>query len=135
MKQDYNSKPTFTQIFLASSIGLIVVVAVHYRHRKIRDQKNIPRAKLSDSGRVEKLERFPHYVDRRECPHLCMLAAEYIRKSEGCEDNIYTYFAIEPDAESLFIKLVEEFERCIVSYFAFHWSQTDIMISQILSDC
>ncbi|GAY55820.1 hypothetical protein CUMW_167010 [Citrus unshiu] len=135
-----NSKPTFTQILVASSLGLVIAAAMHYRIRRLRDQKIIPRRRVTDSGRVEKLERFPHYVarqmgfsDRKECPQLCKLAAEYIRKSEGCEDDIYTFFSSEPAADSLFIKLVEEFERCILSYFAFHWSHADLMISQVLN--
>ncbi|KAK2648521.1 hypothetical protein Ddye_016010 [Dipteronia dyeriana] len=139
-KDDNNGKPTFTQILVASSLGLIIAAAMHYRYRKLRDQKVIPRRRSSDSGRVEKLERFSHYVarqmgfsDKRECPILCKLAAEYISKSEGYEDDIYSFFADEPDADTLFIKLVEEFERCILSYFGFHWSDTDLMISQVLS--
>lgn len=139
MQKDYYTKPSFSQIFVASSIGLIIVVAVHYRFRKLWGDKLSPRLRLSDSGRVEKLERFPHYVarqmgfkDRKECPQLCKLASEYIRKYEGCDDDIYTFFATEPDADSLFVKLVEEFERCILSYFAFHWSQADLMISQVM---
>lgn len=71
------------------------------------------------------------FSDRRECPRLCKLASEYIRKSEGCEDDIYTYFAGELFADSLFVKLVEEFERCILSYFGFHWRQAELMISQV----
>ncbi|KAK4560276.1 hypothetical protein RGQ29_009165 [Quercus rubra] len=141
MQKDYfYSKPSFTQIIVASSIGLIIAVAVHYRIRKLWFDKLAPRLILSDTRRVEKLERFPHYVarqmgfkDRRECPQLCKLASEYLRKYEGCEDDIYTFFASEPDADSLFVKLVEEFERCILSYFAFHWSLTDLMISQVMS--
>ncbi|PON95040.1 Zeta toxin domain containing protein [Trema orientale] len=137
---NYGSKPTFTQIVAVSSIGLIIAAAVHYRLQKLKAQKLVPRRKTSENGRVDKLERFSHYVarqmgfkDRRECPHLCKLASEYVRKSEGFEDDIYTFFAGEPDADSLFVKLVEEFERCILSYFAFHWSQADLMISQVLS--
>ncbi|XVE77879.1 hypothetical protein DITRI_Ditri13aG0098900 [Diplodiscus trichospermus] len=142
MQIDHNSKPTFTQILVASSIGFIIAAAVRYHLRKLRDQKIIPRLRTKDTGngRHEKLERFPHYVarqmgfkDRRECPFLCKLAAEYITKSEGCEDDIYTFFSNEPDVDSLFVKLVEEFERCILSYFAFHWSHADLMISQVLS--
>ncbi|KAL5792803.1 hypothetical protein ACOSP7_001397 [Xanthoceras sorbifolium] len=140
MQKDNNGRPTFTQILVASSLGLIIAAAMHYRFRKLRDQKIIPRRRSSDSGRVEKLERFSHYVarqmgfsDKRQCPTLCKLAAEYISKSEGYEDDIYTFFANEPDADTLFIKLVEEFERCILSYFAFHWSDADLMISQVLS--
>lgn len=71
------------------------------------------------------------FSDRRECPQLCKLAAEYITKCEGFEDDICTFFSDEPDADSLFVKLVEEFERCILSYFAFHWSHAEIMISQV----
>ncbi|KAL7198670.1 hypothetical protein ACSBR2_021054 [Camellia fascicularis] len=116
-----------------------MAAAMHYCLKNIRDRKIAPRIKLSDDGHVEKVERFSHYVarqmgfaDRRQCPHLCKLASDYIRKAEGCEDNIYTFFADEPDADSLFIKLVEELERCTLSYFAFHWSQADQMISQVL---
>lgn len=57
-----NSKPTFTQILVASSLGLVIAAAMHYRIRRLRDQKIIPRRRVTDSGRVEKLERFPHYV-------------------------------------------------------------------------
>ncbi|XWS36383.1 hypothetical protein CRYUN_Cryun20dG0080600 [Craigia yunnanensis] len=139
---NHNSKPTFTQILVAVSIGFIIAAAVRYHFRKLRDQKIIPRLRSRDKGhgRNEKLERFPHYVarqmgfkDRRERPLLCKLAAEYIRKSEGCEDDIYTFFSNEPDVDSLLVKLLEEFERCILSYFAFHWSHADLMISQVLS--
>ena len=75
------------------------------------------------------------FRDRRECPHLCKLASEYVRKCEGFEDDIYSFFANEPDADSLFVKLVEEFERCILSYFAFHWTDADITISQVIRNC
>ncbi|XP_062080751.1 calmodulin calcium-dependent NAD kinase isoform X1 [Humulus lupulus] len=135
-----NNKPTFTQIVAVSSIGLMIAAAVHYRLRKLKAEKMVPRRKASQNGRLDKLERFSHYVarqmgfkDRRECPRLCKLASEYVRKSEGFEDDIYTFFASEPDADSLFVKLVEEFERCILSYFSFHWNQADLMITQVLS--
>ncbi|CAL5353691.1 hypothetical protein CsSME_00041746 [Camellia sinensis var. sinensis] len=135
-----NGKPTCTQIFLASSIGLIIAAAMHYHLKKLRDQKILPRIKVSGNSPVRKVERFSHYVarqmgfaDRRACPHLCKLASEYIRKSEDCEDNIYSFFADDPDVDSLYIKLVEEFERCILSYFAFHWNQAHHMISQVLA--
>ncbi|KAK9684890.1 hypothetical protein RND81_10G240300 [Saponaria officinalis] len=45
---------------------------------------------------------------------------------------MYAFFSQEPDGDSLFIKLVEEFERCILSYFAFHWSCADIALTQVL---
>lgn len=69
--------------------------------------------------------------DRRSCPLLCKLASEYIRNSEDCEDDLYAFFENEPDADSLSVKLVEEFERCILSYFAFHWTHGDVLISQV----
>ena len=75
------------------------------------------------------------FADRRECPHLCRLASEYIRNCDGCEEDIYAFFSQEPDADSLFVKLVEEFERCILSYFAFHWSHADLLIGQVNETC
>ncbi|KAE8676725.1 histone H1-like [Hibiscus syriacus] len=71
--------------------------------------------------------------DKRSCPLLCKLAVEYIRKCESCEDDICSYFSNESDVDSQYVKLVEEFERCILCYFAFHWSHADIMIIQVLS--
>ncbi|KAK4784054.1 hypothetical protein SAY86_018422 [Trapa natans] len=140
MQNEYNGRPTFIQIFLASSLGLVIAAAMHFRLKKFRDQKIVPRVRSSDTCRVVKLEKFPHYVarqmgfrDRRECPHLCKLASEYMIKSDGCEDDIYAFFADEPNADSLFVTLVEEFERCILSYFGFHWGHAELMISQVLS--
>ncbi|GLU03627.1 hypothetical protein SLE2022_208160 [Rubroshorea leprosula] len=145
ISSDYdNQRPTLSQILLASSVGMFTVAAVRYRLRKLRDQKIIPRLRPLHKGRGRRdekiIERFSHYVarqigfsDRRECPHLCKLAAAYLRNSEGCEDAIFALFSSEPDVDSLYVKLVEEFERCILSYFAFHWSHADLMISQVLS--
>ncbi|RAL44241.1 hypothetical protein DM860_015601 [Cuscuta australis] len=137
---EYHTKPTCTQILVASSMGLIFAAVMHFRIKEIRDLKIVPRIKLSDSGKILKFERFPQYVarqmgfaDKRECPTLCKLASDYIRKSEGCEEEIYNFFATEAGADSLFIKLVEELERLILSYFAFHWSQASNMISQVLN--
>ncbi|CAL0326868.1 unnamed protein product [Lupinus luteus] len=140
-RQDYNGTfSSFIHILVGSCIGLIIVVAIYYRLKQIRDRKIIPYVRLSRSGHVPKLERFSHYVarqmgfkDRRSCPHLCRLASEYIRKCEGCEDDIYAFFENEPDADSLYVKLVEEFERCILSYFGFHWRHGDLMMSQVLT--
>ncbi|KAL5096331.1 hypothetical protein RYX36_000658, partial [Vicia faba] len=73
------------------------------------------------------------FKDRRIGPDICRLASEYISKYEGFEDDIYAYFENEPDDDSLYVKLVEEFERCILSYFGFHWNHCDILISQVLS--
>ncbi|KAL3517654.1 hypothetical protein ACH5RR_020243 [Cinchona calisaya] len=140
---DYNgsSKSTYAKILIASSVGLMfAAAAMHYRLKRIRDNRIKPGIRISESGQVIKHEKFSHYVarqmgfaDKKECPTLCKLASEYIRKSDGCEEDIYNFFANEQEADSLFIKLVEEFERCILSYFAFHWSQASYMISQVLS--
>ncbi|GMI73861.1 hypothetical protein like AT1G06750 [Hibiscus trionum] len=138
-----NAKFVLFLILVASSVGIVVAAAVGYHVKKLRDQRIIPslRSRNTSWGRLEKLEAFPQYVarqmgfkDRRACPVLCKLAAEYIRKCESCEDDIYAYFSNELDVDSLYVKLVEEFERCILSYFAFHWSHADIMISQVLSE-
>ncbi|XP_020233352.1 uncharacterized protein LOC109813562 [Cajanus cajan] len=138
MQKEYNGKPTFTQIMVASSIGLIFAAAMHYRIKIMKDRKIIPHLRMSKASKAPKLENFSHYVarqmgfkDRKSCPQLCKLASEYIRKSEGCEDDLYAFFENEPNADSLFVKLVEEFERCILSYFAFHWSHGDVLISQV----
>lgn len=73
------------------------------------------------------------FADKRECPHLCKLAADYLKKTEGVEENIYAFFADDLEVDSLFVKLVEEFERCILSYFAFHWRHAHTMISQVMN--
>lgn len=70
-------------------------------------------------------------MDAIECPQLCKLAYDYLRKTKGCEESIYEFFANEPEGESLCVKLIEEFDRCILSYFAFHWSHASDMISQV----
>ncbi|CAA2979388.1 uncharacterized protein LOC111375540 isoform X2 [Olea europaea subsp. europaea] len=88
---------------------------------------------LVNLGRPVHAARQIGFRDRRECPKLCKLALDYIRKADGSEEDIYAFFAGKPDADTLFIKLVEEFERCILSYFAFHWKQASHMIGQVLS--
>ncbi|GMH27971.1 hypothetical protein Nepgr_029814 [Nepenthes gracilis] len=136
---DSNGKPALTSILVASSVGLVIAAAFHFHHHK--HQKIVPRIQVDKTGRVVELERFSRYVarqlgfsDTRQCPQLCRLASDYINKKEGCEDSIYSYFSLELDGDSLFIKLVEEFERCILSYFAFHWKYAQISLSQVLQD-
>ncbi|KAI9195527.1 hypothetical protein LWI28_015778 [Acer negundo] len=140
-----HGKLILSHILVVFFAGAVAAAATHYRWRKtktlIGDQNIIPRLDRTESGRVGKLERFSHYVarqlgfaDAKECPQLCKLAYDYLKKSEGCEDNLYDYFSNEYEAESLYVKLVEEFDKCILSYFAFHWSQAPSMITQFLSD-
>lgn len=63
----YDMKPSFRQIVVVSSIGLILVILLHYRLKQIRDQKIIPRLRLSRTGHTPKLERFSHYVGKQIC--------------------------------------------------------------------
>ncbi|KAF5452726.1 hypothetical protein F2P56_027694 [Juglans regia] len=136
-------KVVITHILAASFFGFIAAAAAQYyrqRSRPARDNKIIPRLERTESGRVGKLERFSHYVarqmgfsDANECPQLCKLAYDYLKKPKECEERIYAFFANEPDTESLYVKLIEEFEKCILSYFAFHWGHASFMISQVLS--
>ncbi|KAJ6769072.1 hypothetical protein OIU74_022691 [Salix koriyanagi] len=93
----------------------------------------------TESGRSGNLEAFSDYVarqmgfaDANECPRLCSLAYDYLKRSEGCENNIFDFFANQPEVESLYVKLIEELERCILTYFAFHWSKASLFISQVI---
>ncbi|XP_042486738.1 calmodulin calcium-dependent NAD kinase-like [Macadamia integrifolia] len=136
-----------TQILTATFIGFAMVAApiMRYRRRRkkqqMRCQKIIPWFRKSESGHVDKMEHFSHFVARQigfenpdECPQLCKLANNYLRKTTGCEEDIYEYFSSKnpEDDQSLVNSLIEEFDRCILSYFAFHWSKISVMISQVL---
>ncbi|KAK9146463.1 hypothetical protein Sjap_006366 [Stephania japonica] len=100
----------------------------------------VPKLRIKDSGRVDKLETFSQYVarqmgfvDESKCPRTCRLAEDYLRKSKGCERIMYEFFEYDPEAETLSLKLKEEFDRCILAYFAFHWTHASFIISQVLS--
>ncbi|PWA78067.1 P-loop containing nucleoside triphosphate hydrolases superfamily protein [Artemisia annua] len=75
------------------------------------------------------------FKDGNECPELSKLASNYVRNSKGFEEELYVYLTSKKDDvdQSLCEKLVEELERCILGYFAFHWSQADLMINEVLS--
>ncbi|KAM3375742.1 calmodulin calcium-dependent NAD kinase [Capsicum galapagoense] len=142
----------YTQVHIlgASLIGIISALAMHHlrknkspkvdNHMIVINQLS-PILDATESGRAGgRLERFSHYVarqlgfkDESECPGLCELVQEYLKRSKGCDDSIFEYFANEEDAESLYVKLENELERCILAYFAFHWSKASILISQVLS--
>ena len=62
---------------------------------------------------------------------LCKLGNDYLKKTEGCESAIFEFLASDPEAEFLYVKLIEEMERCILTYFAFHWSNSSSMINQV----
>ena len=71
------------------------------------------------------------FTDGSECPELSKLAYEYLKQGKVCEEKIYEYFISQPEADLLYGKLLEEFDRCILSYFAYHWSQASDMITQV----
>ncbi|KAI3469694.1 hypothetical protein Pfo_026357 [Paulownia fortunei] len=144
MHQDGFGKIILAHIAAATSLGLISAGIMHFHHRKSKPSKDdnhlAPLWERTESGRIGKIERFSHYLarqmgfeDENECPKLINLAYEYLKRSKGVDDKIYEYLANEPNADDLYVKLVEEFERCILGYLAFHWSQAPLMISQVLS--
>jgi hypothetical protein len=71
------------------------------------------------------------FEDISECPHLSKLANNYLRSSENCMEDIYGFFANVKDAESLYVKFVEELDKCILGYFAFHWDHATYLISSV----
>lgn len=145
MDQDAgHGKVIITRVLAASVIGAIAAAAAaSYCRRKnkpVKDQSIIPLLERRDSGRVGNLERFSHYVarqlgfeDANECPELCNLAQNYLKNPKNCEVSMFEYFGNEAEADNLYVKLMEEFERCILSYFAFHWSHASNTITQVLS--
>lgn len=91
------------------------------------------------SGRVGRLERFSHYVARQigfedasECPQLCKIADDFLRKTDGIESSIFEFFADDSGAEQLYVKLIEELDKCVLAYFGFNWTHTSLMITQVL---
>lgn len=53
-------------------------------------------------------------------------------KTKGYDENVYEYLVNEAEVDSLYVHLLEEFERCILAYFAFNWTQSSNLISQVL---
>ncbi|XP_074315778.1 calmodulin calcium-dependent NAD kinase-like [Silene latifolia] len=106
------------------------------------NEKIVPQLnKTESSGKTGRLERFSHYLARQigfedpnECPQLCKIANDYLKKIDGCERNIFEFLANEPNAEALYVKLLQEIDTCILSYFSFHWNQTSAMINLVLGD-
>ncbi|KAM3294158.1 hypothetical protein ACQJBY_037201 [Aegilops geniculata] len=100
----------------------------------------MPRVEMACDGRAEHLEKFSHYVARQigfeeasECPHLCKAANNYLRQTNNCMADVYGLLDGVPDADSLYVKLVDELERCILGYFAFHWDHSTTLVTQALS--
>ncbi|CAI8599015.1 unnamed protein product [Vicia faba] len=130
-----NVMSNLAHVMATSIVGLIGDNSV-----MVNQQKIVPYLHQTESGRVAKLEIFSHYVARQmrfvdadEVPELCRLAQDYLRNTKGCKENIYQYLANGDNAKALYAKLIEEFERCILSYFAFHWNRASFIITQVLS--
>ncbi|EPS72939.1 hypothetical protein M569_01820, partial [Genlisea aurea] len=116
----------------------------HIRRRRTKPAKEFhrlaPRLEGRESSRSGSIERFSQYLarqfgfeDESECSDLVRLAYEYLKKSPGIDGKLFEYFSSQPNCEGLYVKLVRELERCILGYFAFHWSQAPQMITQVLS--
>ncbi|CAI8595453.1 unnamed protein product [Vicia faba] len=130
-----NVMRNLTHVMASSIAGLIGDNSV-----MVNQQKIVPYLHQTESGRVAKLEIFSHYVARQmgfvdvgKVPELCRLAQDYLRNTEGCKENIYQYLANGDNANALYAKLIEEFERCILSYFSFHWNRASFIITHVLS--
>ncbi|XP_078176258.1 calmodulin calcium-dependent NAD kinase-like [Carex rostrata] len=104
----------------------------------------MPRLSECKSGRGLEIENFSHYVarqmgfeDMHDCLDICKLANDHLRKTKGHEESMFSYFANEPNVEHLTVKFIEEIDKCIMGYFAFHWNHATAMVTQILNhdDC
>ncbi|KAL1562114.1 calmodulin calcium-dependent NAD kinase-like [Salvia divinorum] len=138
----HRGKIVAAHVAAATAVALAAAAVMHFRRRRSKDDFNrlAPLLQQTESGRLGKIQKFSHYLatqigfeDENECPQLIKLAYEYLKRSKGVDDKIYEYFASHPNAEELYVNLVEEFERCILGYLAFHWSHASLLITQILS--
>jgi hypothetical protein len=74
------------------------------------------------------------FQDVSECPQLCRLANNYLSSSKTCMEDIYGFFAGAKDDAAeclLYVKLIEELDRCILGYFAFHWDHATYLITSV----
>ncbi|WVZ59863.1 hypothetical protein U9M48_009955 [Paspalum notatum var. saurae] len=135
----------------ALSTAGAVAAAFSLARRRLRGKKQLlvqqqapmaemPRLQVAPSGRFEHLEKFSHYVarqlgfqDMNECPQLCKLANNYLSSTKTCMEDIYGFFSNAKDAESLYVKFIEELDKCILGYFAFHWDHATYLISSALT--
>ncbi|XP_022138378.1 uncharacterized protein LOC111009566 [Momordica charantia] len=134
-------------LIAVSLVGVVAAAGTHYRWGRrsrsssaVEDQKIVPLIGRTESGHAGSVEKFSHYFARQvgfadggECPRLGKLVDDYLKKKKGCEESLYDYLVDEKDADSLYVKLIQELETCILSYFAFHWDRAPSMVSQALS--
>ncbi|OEL23646.1 hypothetical protein BAE44_0015341 [Dichanthelium oligosanthes] len=95
---------------------------------------------VSAGGRVHEIQTFAHYVatqigfeDLNECPHLCTLSYDYLKKTEGYEQNLLAFFHKKMNPDALLVQLIEELDKCILGYFSFHWKFATHIITQVLN--
>ncbi|KAL6845467.1 hypothetical protein ACP4OV_024962 [Aristida adscensionis] len=100
----------------------------------------VPLLVESAGGRVREIQTFAHYVakqigfeDLNECPHLCALSYDYLKKTQGYEQNLLAFFHKEMNPDALIVKLIEELDKCILSYFSFHWKYATHVITQVIT--
>ncbi|CAL4934809.1 unnamed protein product [Urochloa decumbens] len=139
------AKALLLHVAALSTAGAVAAAAAMARRRlgaaaKKKVMPEMPRLQLAESGRLEDLEKFSHYVARQmgfedinECPQLCKLANNYLKSSKNCMEDIYGFFANVKDAETLYVKFIEELDKCILGYFAFHWDHATYLISSALT--
>lgn len=71
------------------------------------------------------------FEDLNECPHLCTLAYDYLKKTEGYEQNLLAFFHNTMNPDALLVSLIEELDKCILGYFSFHWKFATHIITQV----
>lgn len=148
MQRDGLGRLLLLHVAALSTAGAMAAAAVlRRRHRRKMKEllsapamAEMPKVVIAEHGHVEHIEKFSHYVarqmgfeDMNECPQLCKVANNYLKKTKNCMDDIYDLLANAPDAESLYVKLIEELDKCILGYFAFHWDLCTTLISQALT--
>lgn len=91
-------------------------------------------ALLPTVARASHAARQLGFQDVSECPQLCRLANNYLSSSKTCMEDIYGFFAGAKDDAAeclLYVKLIEELDRCILGYFAFHWDHATYLITSV----
>ncbi|XP_020272629.1 uncharacterized protein LOC109847800 [Asparagus officinalis] len=105
--------------------------------RRLSDSRTHSKLEISEAGESwsSRASRFTQFgfTDANKCPQLAKLAFEYLKKTHGCEDDIFAFISHEDEAEFLYVKLIQELDRCILGYFAFHWDHATLLITRILA--
>jgi uncharacterized protein YutD len=59
------------------------------------------------------------------------MACDYLKKSHGYEQTLLAFFHNNMNPDAMLVKLIEELDRCILSYFSFHWKCATHVITQV----